>query len=273
MFDSQRCFSFLERQLQLGPRCPGSYGHRKIIRWLTQEMQSATQEVLIQAMQWNFRRRLVSFANISGKFRGYRRQRTVLIGSHFDTRCWADNEKDPELVNKPIPGANDGGSGTAILLELARIFSRQPPRDDVILAFFDAEDIGDIDGYEYSQGAYHYCANMTPAFTPDEVIILDMVGGRNLHLDLEIHSFLTPKSNLLMSKLFAIGRSRKFSCFFDNEERAVICDHIPFIEANIPAVLLIDLGYPQWHTHQDILRHCDPRSLEMIGTVLLEYLV
>ena len=272
VFNSERCFGFLKHQLQLGPRCPGSYGHRKIIHWLTEEMQRATKEILIQRMQWNFRRRLVSFANVVAKFRGYRRQRTVLIGSHFDTRCRADNENDQTLVAKPIPGANDGGSGTAILLELAHVFSRQPPRDDVILAFFDAEDIGDIDGYEYSQGAYHYCANMRQSFMPDEVIVIDMVGGRDMHLDLEVHSFLTPKGAAIMAKLFAIGRTRKFSCFFDNEERAVICDHIPFIDEEIPAVLLIDLNYPQWHTQQDNLEHCDRRSLKMIGQVLLEYL-
>jgi Zn-dependent M28 family amino/carboxypeptidase len=149
-------------------------------------------------------------ANLAGLFRSRRPTRPpVLVGTHFDTRLIADREPDPRLRGEPIPGANDGGSGTAVLLgllpELKRTARRGELAQDTTLVFFDAEDVGDIGGLPFAFGALRYCEEALDRETA-EVLVLDMVGGSGLELDVDAHALQHPPSLRLTREVFGMGR-------------------------------------------------------------------
>jgi glutaminyl-peptide cyclotransferase len=195
----------------------------------------------------------------------------LLIGTHYDTRLIADRELDERLKSIPIPGANDGGSGSAIQIELARILKENKAPVTTTLAWFDGEDLGGISDLDYAVGSKYFTDNM-PCEKPDEVIILDMVAGMNMHLNIDGNSLRTQGARKILTSLFDIGRRLELEPWFNNNPNWIFCDHIPFIDIGIPAVLLIDINYPQWHTQSDLPRFCSSSSLYSVGQVLVEYI-
>lgn len=145
-----------------------------------------------------------------------------------------------------------------------------PPLRDLHLAFFDGEDLGDVDGYPYAEGSRHYVAQ-GPADV-DRVIALDRAGGRNMRLNSEGNSLLHEASRDVFIDLFQRGRAAGRDAFFENQERWIYSDHGPFLDAGIPALCLIDIDYPQWHTHADLPDACHPDPLGQVGATLLEFL-
>jgi Zn-dependent M28 family amino/carboxypeptidase len=214
--------------------------------------------------------RMVPCANIVARIPGANHESPLLLGTHFDTRLIADNEPSAKERRIPILGANDGGSGTAILLALAATVHRPP--QDVYLAFFDAEDVGNIDGNPFSVGAAAYVADPIPAM-PAEAIILDMVGGRSMVLDIDAHSLMHRGSYRLTQTVFRIGLRRGVPAFAKdkpNRIKYIICDHFPFLKARIPATILIDIDYPEWHTAGDTPEAMDEASLQGVYDVARE---
>lgn len=270
-FCAARAFEALVDQTRLGPRAPGSPGHRAAGRLIRARLEACGLEVHEQRWEVTLGPApggRAELCNILARVPGRDRSRTTLLGTHWDTRWIADNERDVAARALPIPGANDGGSGTAVLLELARVLSDRQPEHDVVLAFFDGEDIGDLDGHPFGVGAAHFVA-APEGFLPDEAVIVDMVGGAGMHLNVEVTSLEhSPASRALFERLFAIGRARRLSPFEGGRRIRVWSDQKPFHDAGIAAALLIDLDYPWWHTHDDTVEHCSPRSLGAVGTVL-----
>ena len=158
--------------------------------------------------------------------------------------------------NSPIPGVNDGTSGVVIILELARVFRQNKPNNNVIFVLFDGAD-------QYAQNG---------EISPDLVIALDMVGGKDMHLNIDLNSLLHSLSKNVFHRLFSIGRTLEYPCFFNNTIHMIISDHYPFLKREIPALILIDIEYPQWHTHSDTINYCSKDSLKYIGDVLLCFL-
>jgi Zn-dependent M28 family amino/carboxypeptidase len=153
-----------------------------------------------------------------------------------------------------MPGANDGGSGTAVLIHLLDWISRGEFTRDIAVAFFDAEDLGDIDGKPFSIGASHLADTPVTGFDPEEVLVLDMVGGEGMIFDIDAHSILHPPSRRLTREIFRIGASRGYSPFTahkPNRLKSIISDQYPFLRRGTAACLLIDIDYPQWHTQAD----------------------
>ncbi len=280
-------FRMVEKLVSFGPRYPGSEGHDLAVGYIRSELESSADDVFTQDFYIHFRGNDVKCSNIIGLFKaensvkqtlanGDKRKSSLLIGTHFDTRIIADNESDVVLKNKPILGANDGGSGSAVELALAPIIKSLSLPYDVLLVFFDAEDVGNIDGNKFSMGALHYATNPIPA-DPGEVIVLDMVGGRDMIFDFDVHIIKYKESLALSLKLREIGKSKGFNPFvkFDIEKNAkyIICDHYPFLLNDIPTALLIDLNYPQWHTQMDIPKYLSSDSLWITGEVLVSYML
>lgn len=186
----------------------------------------------------------------------------IVLGAHYDTRRSADRE-DPSV---PVLGANDGGSGVAVLLELARVLDRDRLRHRVWLAFFDAEDNGQLDGWDWCVGSSYMAAHLE--VTPEAVVVVDMVGEADQQLYLERNSDPT-----LQGSLWQLADDLGFGEVFVDEYRWTIYDdHVPFAQMGIPAVDIIDFDYPYWHTTEDTLDRVSAESLERVGLVL-EYFI
>ncbi len=277
-FDGQRSLDIIIAQTSFGPRYPGSPGHRMLLDYIKRELMPYCDDGRTQPFQVPLNGAPAPCENILGLVRGTSPGKRLLVGTHFDTRLIADNEKDPLLYLTPIPGANDGGSGTAVMLEMARILREQPPPRDVIFAFFDAEDVGSIEGNEFYEGSLYFSCHMGD-YRPDEVIILDMVGGEHLCLDMDLNSlyydyYYDMANRELLLKLLAYAHRYEYSQFYGdkrNKFKYIGCDHIPFLQKFIDTAILIDIDYPQWHTQRDLPRHCSAESLKVIGDVVLSY--
>jgi Zn-dependent M28 family amino/carboxypeptidase len=193
----------------------------------------------------------------------------AMLGAHYDTRPYADHNPDGER-DQWILGANDGGSGVAVLLELARVLEVEKTGREIWLAFFDAEDRGRLDGWPFSVGAtalaYDMAQSNLPQLTPlpDFVIVVDMVGDADQQLYYE--GFSDPG---LSERLWSLADRLGYAATFVPEVRHhLIDDHRPFLDIGIPAVDIIDFDYPYWHTTQDTADKVAPASLERVGKVL-----
>jgi Zn-dependent M28 family amino/carboxypeptidase len=280
----QPLLDLVRRQVDLGPRYPGSEAHLRLSRELGKHLQKHAAEVHRQPFTAQLPGGQVECANLTGIFRPVRSSGAglarpagppLLLGTHFDTRLTADCERDPKLRAQPIPGANDGGSGTAILLsllpELARLSAAQELDREVRVVFFDAEDVGGIGNLPFSLGAWRY-AREPPFPPPGEVLVLDMVGGKGLELDLDGHCLDHPASLELTRRVFAAGRLKDAAAFRGAKVKRVICDHYPFLWSGIASCLLIDLDYPEWHTQADLPAAMSERSLATIAAAVLRFL-
>ncbi len=186
----------------------------------------------------------------------------LILGAHYDTRSSADHE-DPSV---PVLGANDGASGVAVLLELARTLDRERLQHEVWLAFFDAEDDGNLNGWEWCVGSSYMATHLE--VTPEAVIVVDMIGDADQQLYLEGNS--DPN---LQQHLWEIAATLGYTQTFVSEYRwTMYDDHVPFAQQGIPAVDIIDFDYPYWHTTQDTPDKVSPESLERVGRVLQQFL-
>lgn len=275
-FEAAAAWQNLLDQVALGVRAPGTDGHRACADLFEERLTNLAARGGIEAptrQTWTipFRERDIPLTNVLVRIPGRNPTApSTLLGSHYDARWIADHDPDPSRRGEPIPAANDGGSGTAVLLELARALADTPPAGDVHLAFFDGEDLGDVEGCQYAEGSRHYVAQ-GPADV-DRVIALDMVGGKNMRLNIEGNSLLHEASRDAFIDLFQRGRAAGRDAFFENQERWIYSDHGPFLDAGIPALCLIDIDYPQWHTHADLPEACHPDPLGQVGATLLEFL-
>jgi Zn-dependent M28 family amino/carboxypeptidase len=165
----------------------------------------------------------------------------------------------------PVPGANDGASGVAVLLELARIL---PPvnNNQMWLVFFDAEDQGHIDNFEWIMGSRVFVQELKQK--PSRAVIIDMIGDADLQIFREHNSDIE-----MTDQLWRTADELGFSSYFIDEEKYnILDDHIPFIEVGIPAVDIIDFDYPWWHTLSDTADKVTPQSLEIVGKTLIKWL-
>ncbi len=269
-FNQQKAFQFLTDQCDIGPRYPGTRGHREVQRYIAGKLKRFKANVSLQEFEGvNGRRDTLQLLNIIANFNP-KAEKRILLGAHYDTRPWADKDPDPENHDRPIVGANDGASGVAVLLELARHMEELPPGLGVDLVFFDGEDSGryrDLSGWIL--GSRHFVKRAV-GYRPRAVIIVDMVGEKGLEVRKE--GFSMAATSWLLDELFSIAEQLGFNEFENEQGSTVYDDHLPFINEGLPAVVLIDFEYAYWHTLEDTPDKCSPRSLNAVGTVLLNYL-
>ncbi|MFH0765077.1 MAG: M28 family peptidase [Calditrichota bacterium] len=270
-FDGERAFQDLERQCAFGPRNPGSPGYIACRKWLVNELEKSAGEVFqqnfeaVEALTGDKR----SLTNIIARFPGSGGTPTMLC-AHWDTRAYADQDPDPKNRTTPIPGANDGASGVAVLLEIARIAAEFPPPRELWIVFFDGEDMG-RGGHseEYALGSRFWATHPTPG-KPSDAILLDMVGDADLEIPIEY--FSQAKAPALRRHLWELAREVGSEAFVDSPGPAVADDHVPLQQIGVRAVDLIDFDYTWWHTLQDTPDKCSAESLEQVGKVLVAYL-
>lgn len=276
LFDQDRSFGFLKAQVDFGPRNPGSSGYQRCLSYLQTELRKQADSVWLQTFPYRTHKgEVYQGNNVIARFKATAANR-VLLSAHWDTRAWADMDPDPKNHTRPIPGANDGASGVAVLLEIAQHLRSSPPSEAVDIVLFDAEDVGRSgDSESYAQGSQYFARNLPSATNYRFAINLDMVGDKNLEIRRENNS----ESNApgLMDQVFSTARLLGFSQFIDEHVAGIYDDHMPLNNAGIPAIDLIDFNYPDesnryWHTMEDTVDKCSPESLRAVGTVLLNIL-
>jgi glutaminyl-peptide cyclotransferase len=264
-FDGRSAFRYLERQCEFGPRPPGSPAHEETLAWLAEELARFADDVAVQRFAAVMDTRSVELANVIASFRPGERRR-VLFAAHWDTRSIADRDPDPQARATPIPGANDGASGVAVLLELARMMSERPPGIGVDLVLFDGEDGGDGGGLsDWCLGSAYYASRMG-GYCPAYAVVIDMIGDADLSISREPNSVAA--SGAAVERVWEAARRVGATAFVDRPGAPVYDDHVPLIQAGVPAVLVIDFDYRYWHTLEDTPDKCSAVSLEQVGSVL-----
>jgi len=276
-FDKGNAFRYLVEQCEFGPRNPGSNGYKQCLDYLQKTFSGFADTILLQPFVLDdlVNEKSYDLTNIIARFKVDAPQQ-LLIGAHWDTRPWADEDPDTEKRNDPIIGANDGASGVAVILELARILNALPPPIGITLVLFDGEDMGRSGTPKsYAQGSLAFAKDL-PIEKPDEAIILDMIGDAELHIPIERNSYR--QNRQLVKKLWTMAEELSLDAFESRIVYTLYDDHVPlWAEARIPAIDIIDFNYPNsyanyWHTTQDLPENCSAESLGQVGTLIVHYI-
>jgi glutaminyl-peptide cyclotransferase len=253
-FDGVRAMQHVEAQMQWAPRHTGTPGWQQTGDYIIRQIEAAGWQVEEQRFPYKD----VEVRNIIAK-RGS--GPLLILGAHYDTRKYADSDPDPARRRDPVPGANDGASGVAVLLELAGHIDTEQLGREVWLAFFDAEDNGRIEGWEWIVGS-RYMAEHLPR-QPEAMILVDMIG------DAELEIFYEQNSNRELSEsIWSTAAELGYDQFIPEPKHWMLDDHTPFLERGVPAVDIIDFDYPYWHTVEDTTDKVSAESLEAVGRTL-----
>ncbi len=266
VFDAQRAFDMLEKQCAFGPRPPGSVSHSETQNFLFTELQKYANSVALQPHQYKTKTETtLHLNNILAEFGPPTGGETLLLAAHWDTRPFADRDPKPENRDKPILGANDGASGVAVLLEIARVLKEHPPPRRVVIVLFDGEDYG-RSAENMFIGSRFFARNLGK-WKPDYGILLDMIGDKDLALPIERYSWNANRgfTEAIWQRAATLGLTPFQSRLGD----AILDDHVPLIEVGIPMVNIIDFTYPYWHTVEDTVDKCSPKSLEVVATLVI----
>ena len=272
-FDGPRAYSILLKQTSMGPRNPGSAGHDACLSYVLAEASELADTVLQQRFeQFTSTGKRIEGTNIIARFLPSWSDR-LLLSAHWDTRPWADQDSDTSKRHDPFLGANDGASGVAVLLEVARALSNHPPPLGVDLVFFDLEDMGHSGDFEsWCLGSTYFAAHLPEGASYRFGINIDMVGDKELEIPREVNS--TTFAPGIVDMVFATAERLRLYEFVNEDGDEVYDDHIPLNRAHIPCIDLIDFRYPDlsntyWHTTADTPDKCSPESLSAVGTLLL----
>jgi Zn-dependent M28 family amino/carboxypeptidase len=257
-FDGRQAYEFVRAQVDLGSRAPGTQGHARIQELIRTELESAGWIVEYHDSE----RMGHPIRNIIAKRNDEPPQ--IILGAHYDTRFVADHDPDESKRSEPVPGANDGASGVAVLLELAH--SLPDNTMPVWLVFFDTEDNGKIEGWDWILGSRAYAEEVD--VKPRAMVIVDMIGDADLNVYLEKNS-----DKQIRAEIWATAERLGYGNRIINEEKfSMLDDHTPFLEKGIPAVDMIDFDYPYWHTTGDTLDKVSAESLAVIGDTLWHWI-
>ena len=252
-FNGELALASVNEQINFGPRIPGSDAHRVFIDWAANELSASGWNVEMPVEQVLE----IPIQNIVAKKGNH--GPLLILGAHYDSRLKADQDHD--FPEQPVPGANDGASGVAVLLELARCL-KVPAEMQVWLVLFDAEDQGNLPGWDWILGSGVFAESLTE--TPAAVVVVDMIGDRNLNIRYEQNS-----NPAIREEIWNIAGSLGYQrAFIPEEGYSILDDHTPFLRKGIPAVDIIDFDYPYWHTTQDTPDKVSAESLEMVGRTL-----
>ncbi len=277
--DGDRAYQYLQAICKIGPRPAGSAANawqRKLVADHFRKLGGQVREQPFSGTD-PLSRAPVAMVNLIGSWFPDRAERVVL-GVHYDTRPFPDEDPDPASRRLPFIGANDGASGVALLMEIAHHLQESPTPWGVDLVLFDGEELvyggGRNQSGEYFLGskafAKDYADRKSPAAHYAAGLVLDMVGDRNLAIDKEQHS--VEFANRLVNDVWSIARALKVPQFRDRVGPAVQDDHLPLNDAGIPTIDIIDFDYRYWHTSKDLPEHCSGASLAQVGKVVTAWL-
>ena len=265
-----RAYRHIRTQVAFGPRVPGTAGHRKQLEWMLEYLRERADTVVQQS--WTHSTTMgtsIPLTNLFARFNPEAEDRVLLV-AHWDTRPTADEDADETKRGHPISGANDGASGTALLLEIAQILSQHKPPIGVDLLFVDGEDYAPGNMY---LGAKYFAAHPPPSYRPLYGILVDMIADQNPSYPIESNSKeMAPE---VVDRVWRTAEQLGYGNYFTRKSQGAIeDDHIPLNQAGFRTIDIIDFDYgpgnSYWHTSQDVLENTAPKGLEVVGNVLLE---
>jgi Zn-dependent M28 family amino/carboxypeptidase len=260
-FDANRAWEHLNQLVALGPRPAGSPAIESARKYIRTQLAAAG--VTVTDQTWDDRTPLgtVRMVNLMATIPGASKNRIIIAG-HYDTKRFRDFA---------FVGANDGGSSAAFLLELARVLKARQNALTIELLFLDGEEaVIEWQGNDHTYGSRHYVEAATrdrSLASLKALILVDMIAGRDLRIKKDVNSTIW-----LTNIIWDAARREKLTQYFAGESTQVEDDHLPFIQAGIPAVDIIDLEYPAWHTAGDTLDAVSARSMQVVGDVVLSAL-
>lgn len=285
-FNADSAYNYVKKQLDFGPRVPGSVAHKQCAEWFVDFFSGKADTVYVQ----DFRTRLYDGRGIDGKniiaaFNPEAKKR-ILLAAHWDSRPFADHDPDKNNWNTPIDGANDGASGVGVLMEIARILNDNPVNIGVDIILFDLEDYGApyflnlMTNDDWALGSQYWAKNPhIYNYRAYFGILLDMVGASNAKFPKEYYS--QQFAPALSNDVWKIARELGYDEYFTNELGHPINDDHIYVNAiaRIPMIDIIHLEnnsessfYPYWHTVKDNIEQIDPKTLGMVGDVVVNVL-
>lgn len=268
-FDGNRAFDDLTKQVSFGPRVPGTAASAACRTYVYESMKALG--VVVDSQAFNFfdpySKSQMHAINIIIHVPGKKTDQPGLVFlAHYDSRPRTDYPSDTSLKDKPIAGANDGASGVAVLMELARLFATQPPPADIDLVLVDAEDWGKEGDTEYYLLGSKYFGSSNIHGRYRFGIVLDMIGDKDQQIYREGFSdqYNKPLDDMIWKTASQLG----IHTFIDSVKHIVMDDHLSLNAGGVPSVDLIDFDYPYWHTDQDTPDKCSAESLSNVGRVL-----
>lgn len=283
-FSADSAYNAVAAQVAMGPRFPGSQAAADCAAWIESELRRhGADTVIVQRTTlpdpMNPSRR-VPVINILGRYNPDSKKHLMLV-AHYDTRPVADEETDPAKASQPIPGANDGGSGVGVMLEIARLAGLQRPDAGVDLLFVDLEDSGTSgDDESWCLGSQYFAANLPykdAADRPQAAVVLDMVGAPGARFHRE--AFSQHYHPGLVARVWEAARAAGYASRFPAEDGApILDDHLPLLRAGIPAIDIVENrsdatgGFPAaWHTQADDMTNIDPSTLKAVGQTITQF--
>jgi len=278
-FNGPEAYSYLQSQMVFGNRIPNTTAHQNCVNYIAATLKDLGLTVSYQNFTGSSGEGLnIPFVNIIGVLNANNTtQRRIFLTAHYDTRPFSDHDIDGRPTSPdyshPVPGANDGASGVAVLLELARVMQQYNRTRDIYFIFFDGEDYGTNEG-SMLYGSKYYASHMSEAevSSTDYLVLLDMIGDKELTIYREGESDMG-----LMDSIFSKAEDLGISQFINTTEYNIIDDHIPFKDRHMKVVDLIDFDYPNktlnyWHTPADTIDKVSIGSLEATGKVVEGFL-
>ncbi len=278
LFSADSAYSFVASQVNFGPRVPGTPAHKACGEWLSEKLKSFGAEVTEQnATITTFDGTQIPMRNIFARINPEAEKRILLL-AHWDSRPWADNDPDEAKHSTPVDGANDGASGTGVLLELARILPNTGANVGVDILLCDAEDWGEESNDDsWAMGARYFANNLPEeGYMPAAAILLDMVGAPDATFMREYFSQLSNPA--LADQIWSIAKRLGYESMFVNRMGSAINDdHVELIKAGIPAIDIIDYRegsgfFSGWHTTSDNMDCISKETLGAIGSIIETYI-
>ncbi len=283
VFNQDSAFAFIERQMAFGPRVPNTESHRLTAFWLAETLDRFSDTVFVQRARVRaFDGTILNISNIIAKFDPEKRNR-IMLCAHWDTRPFADH--DPDMANhyKPVPGANDGGSGVGVLLEIARLIAEKRPEVGIDIILFDAEDYGEHESVKgrvedsWGLGSQHWSRNPhLHDYNARYGILLDMVGAGGARFKHEGFSMMYAPN--IVREVWATAQRLGYGNFFVDQQGGFIIDDHYYVNTirNLPTINIIhqETGtghgfFPQWHTLDDTMEFIDRATLKAVGQTVL----
>jgi hypothetical protein len=273
-FDGEAALGYVREQVAFGPRVPNSEAHRRTGDWILAHLARTADSVDVQAFSHvTAAGDTLHLRNFLGRFRPAVRERVLLL-AHWDTRPTADQSPNLADQRRPVPGANDGASGVAVLLGVADVLAVTPPALGVDLLFVDGEDYGTFTGPDGATGpdvllgSRHFAASLPEDRFPLYAVLLDMVGDADLRIFQESHS--AARAPEVVTRVWETARALGYGDVFEPSVRYTLTDdHLPLLDRGIRAIDVIDYDYPHWHTVDDTPDKVSARSLKIVGDVVV----
>ncbi len=271
-FDGARAMTYAQAQVDFGPRVPNTEGHRLAGDWILEQLRTRVDSVEVQEFTHvTVDGDTLHLRNFIGRLRPEVPERIVYL-AHWDTRPRSDQSRNVEARGQPVPGANDGASGVALLIGVADVLAQRPSQFGVDLVFVDGEDYGDFGvGKDVLLGSKHYAAGLDGSSLPLFAVVWDMIGDADLRILQEGHS--VSRAPEVVERVWEKARELGYGRVFRPTVRSAITDdHVPLLDAGVRAIDVIDLDYPSWHTPDDTMDKISAASLQIVGDVAVALL-